>query len=128
MQPTRLRRTVLYLHHTRDADGDVVFYFVDPTRCGDGEFLQSSPVVRLRRLSGPVLERDQVQAGRGKYLIVTQNTDYEVQLSHERAAHLAREVGSPCPLGRETLLEAPAKRRSETEVNPQLPPGGPPRR
>jgi hypothetical protein len=90
----RTRKHVQYLHHTRDADGDVIFYFVDP-QMGD-EVRQSSPVVGLRRLPSPVLD---VQ-GSGdlvKYLIATQNTDYEVQLPHQKAAHLALELGLSCP-------------------------------
>lgn len=119
MQTSRAPVPVLYLHHTRDADGDVLFYFVDPARCGDGDVLQSSPIVGLKRLPALVVQREGVAAGKGRYLISTANTDYAVQLSHERAAHLARELGLPGAPGTETRLEATAKQRGETRVNPR---------
>ena len=48
-------RRVNYLHHTRDRDGDVIFYFSDPLNFGDAAVLTSSPVTGMRRvLSGVV--------------------------------------------------------------------------
>lgn len=95
MSATRVPKPVLYVHHTRDADGDVVCFFVDPQDPA-GELRQSSPVARLRMAGSAVLDR----AGRddlGKYVLSTQNSDYEVQLSHERAEHLAWELGQVLP-------------------------------
>jgi hypothetical protein len=87
------RNPVLYMHHTRDADGDVVFFFVHPRDAGRS-LRKSSPVVGLRRLLSAVHDPD----GRGnlaKYLIVTRNSEYEVQMSRDTAQHLARELGLP---------------------------------
>jgi hypothetical protein len=94
MLAPRPRKLVQYLHHTRVRDGDVVFFFVDPHM--GNNLRQSSRVVGLRRLPGPVLD---VQ-GSGdliKCLIATLNTDYEVQLPHQKADHLAVELGLSGP-------------------------------
>ena len=48
-------RRVNYLHHTRDRDADVVFYFSDPPNLDIPVVLTSSPVIGMRRvLSGVV--------------------------------------------------------------------------
>jgi hypothetical protein len=85
-------RWVEYLHHTRDSDGEVIFYFVDPTSGDDRPALKSSPVKGLRRLPGAVIEG----RGRGclaRYRITTLNSEYEVQMAADKADHLAKELG-----------------------------------
>jgi hypothetical protein len=84
-------RNVIYLHHTRDHDGDVVFYFLDHERAGE-EPMQSSPITGIRRYLSAVLDLD----GHGsltRYLLTTKNTEYLVQMPRDKADHLAREVG-----------------------------------
>jgi hypothetical protein len=87
------RKQVLYVHHTRDADGDVVFYFVDARDAGRA-LRQSSPVVSLRRLLSAVFD-PQGRGNLAKYLIVTQNSEYEVQMPRDKAQHLAQELRMP---------------------------------
>ena len=81
---------VHYLHHTCDADGNVIFFFVDP-RDKVGVRYRSSPVRALRRTGSTVLDL-QGRGNLGKYLIVTQNSEYEVQMPCERAEHLAAQL------------------------------------
>jgi hypothetical protein len=91
MSVARTRKYVHYLHHTRDADGNVIFFFVDP-RDTVGVRHRSSPVRALRRAGSAVLDL-QGRGNLGKYLIVTQNSEYEVQMPCGRAEHLAAELG-----------------------------------
>jgi len=77
----RLPTRVTYLHHTRDQDGDVVFYFTDRT----AEVHQSSPLVKL-----VCLATEGVQA---RCVLCTQNNNYEAQIPLEKAEHLAVELG-----------------------------------
>jgi hypothetical protein len=88
----RIRRSVVYRHHTRDRDGDVILYFLDMRIGGGRALLQSSPVVAIRKSPSAVLDRTG-RGGLGKYLISTRHTDYEVQMPHDRAEHLTRELG-----------------------------------
>ena len=92
----KTRRIVLYVHHSRDRDGDIVFFFKDMQIGGGHALVQSSPVVSIRRSRSAVLDL-RGRGGLGKYLIETQRSLYEVQMPHDRAEHLARElrVGLP---------------------------------
>jgi hypothetical protein len=84
------RKQVRYLHHTRDTDGDVIFYFLDPLKEEAG-IMQSSPIVGIATVRSAVL--DVTNHGRlGKYVIVTQNTAYEVQMPADKADHLLLEL------------------------------------
>jgi hypothetical protein len=83
---------VVYLHHTRDRDGDVVFYFLERERGGD-QPLQSSPIVSIKRGVSAVLDV-KGRGNLGRYTLVTQNTEYEVQMPHDKADHLARELAT----------------------------------
>jgi hypothetical protein len=96
MPAPRKRRIVLYLHHTRDRDGEVIFYFHDPQIGVNGAVMQSSPVVHIRRSFSAVLDRHG-RGDQGKYIICTTNTDYEVQMSREKGEHLAMELGVRLP-------------------------------
>ena len=82
-------KVVSYLHHTRDADGDVVFFFKD----GEAEPLQSSPIVDVQQLP----EKPGFVTGRtlARYLITTSNSAYEVVIPKDTADHLLREITSP---------------------------------
>jgi hypothetical protein len=91
MTASEAPKNVIYLHHTRDRDGEVVFYFLDHERSGE-EPLQSSPVCSIRRCHSAVLDLSG-HGSLGRYHIATQNTLYEVQLSLDKADHLARELG-----------------------------------
>jgi hypothetical protein len=91
MMALNKRQCVVYVHHTRDRDGDVILYFTDMRNDSGQAPFQSSPVVSIRRSTSAVLDRNG-QGGLGKYIITTQNTDYEVQMPHELAKHLAREL------------------------------------
>jgi hypothetical protein len=91
MAPSEGPKNVVYLHHTRDRDGEVVFFFLDHERSAE-EPLQSSPVTSIRRCHSAVVDR----AGHGalgRYQIATQNTLYEVQLPLDKTDHIARELG-----------------------------------
>jgi hypothetical protein len=90
------RKAVTYLHHTRDRDGDVIFYFLDPERPTGNQVMQSSPVLGLSRCLSAVLDPEG-RGNVGKYIITTQNTCYEVQMPRDKAEHLLREVGVPKP-------------------------------
>jgi hypothetical protein len=92
---TRDRRQVVYLHHTRDKDGDVILYFVDRPHTGE-QVMQSSPVTAIRRLSSAVIDLEG-HGAMAKYLISTAHTDYEVQMAKDKADHLATEVGGTIP-------------------------------
>jgi len=92
----RTRKSVVYLHHTRDRDGDLIFYFTDAQHIADGTFLQSSPLVGIRRSWSAVLDH-QGRGNLGKYILATRNTEYEVQMPHDKAAHLALELGVALP-------------------------------
>jgi hypothetical protein len=84
------RKQVRYLHHTRDTDGDVIFYFLDPLK-EEADMMQSSPVVGIAPVRSAVL--DVASHGRlGKYVILTQNTAYEVQMPADKADHLLLEL------------------------------------
>jgi hypothetical protein len=91
MAKTETPKAVVYLHHTRDRDGEVVFFFLDREKSGD-EPLQSSPVRNLRRSRSAVLDL-KGHGSLGRYLISTQNHVYEVQLPLDKADHLAQELG-----------------------------------
>jgi hypothetical protein len=91
MAASEAPKPVVYLHHTRDRDGEVVFFFLDRERNGD-EPLQSSPVNTIRRCRSAVLDL-KGHGSLGRYLITTQNTLYEVQLPLDKADHLAQELG-----------------------------------
>jgi hypothetical protein len=91
MVAIRKRQCVVYVHHTRDSDGDVILYFRDMRICGGHALVQSSPIVSIRRGTSAVVDR-QGQGGLGKYIITTQHTEYDVQMPHDRADHLAREL------------------------------------
>jgi hypothetical protein len=98
MTTVRQKKCVLYLHHTRDADGDMIFFFVDPSRGPAGTVLQSSPILGIRRASSAVL--DLLGDGQqGKYVILTDHSAYEVQMPRAKAEHLAEELSlslRPC--------------------------------
>jgi hypothetical protein len=87
----RLRQAVVHLHQTRDRDGDGIFYFYAPQRCHDGEYMQSSPIVSIRRCLSAVLDR-RGRGNRGKSILMTLHSDYEVQMPHDTAEHLAVEL------------------------------------
>ena len=90
---TAIRKPVIYLHHTRDADGDVIFFFIDPRDPG-AAVRQSSPVRSLRRASSAVLDLH----GHGSlatYILATANSEYQVQLPRDTANHLAAELAGP---------------------------------
>jgi hypothetical protein len=91
------RKLVLYVHHTRDTDGDIILLFTDPRDAGRS-LRKSSQVVSLRRLLSAVHD-PQGRGNLAKYLIVTQNSEYEVQMPRDTAEHLARELGL-CPADR----------------------------
>ena len=91
MSPPKMRRSVIYLHHTPDRDGDVGFYFLDQERGGD-EPLRSSPVTGIRRFLSASLDL-KGRAGLSRYIITTQNTEYQVDMAREKADHLAAELG-----------------------------------
>lgn len=85
-------RAVTYLHHTRDAEGDVVFFFTDAAAADRQAVLQSSPVQGLRRVATAVIDR----RGHGdlaRYRITTEHTEYDVQMPADKADHLALELG-----------------------------------
>jgi hypothetical protein len=91
MPTSKVRKNVFYLHHTRDRDGDVVFIFLDREHSGE-EPVQSSPVTGIRRFMTATLDLK----GKGnlsRYLITTQNTEYAVEMTRDRADHLAAELG-----------------------------------
>jgi hypothetical protein len=95
-QTPRLNRRVRYVGHGRDADGDLILYFVDPCRSLGSALLRSSPIVGLRRMYSAVM--DLLGAGAvSRYVIHTCNTSYEVQVPPAVAEQLAREVGTPLP-------------------------------
>jgi hypothetical protein len=87
MQPGRSTRSVVYVHHTRDRDGDVILYFTDPQAADRRTTMQSSPVLGLRRVYDGVPTGDL-----GRYIVSTRNTDYDLQMPREKAHHLAREL------------------------------------
>jgi hypothetical protein len=84
---------VTYLHHTRDADGDVILHFVDPTKQSP-ERMQTSPVQRVKPIPSPIIDLGK-RGPLGRYLIATQNTEYEVQMPRAAAEHLIIELGIP---------------------------------
>ena len=90
-------RSVHYLHHTRDNDGDVIFYFSDGStgEGGGAAVLKSSPITALRRLQSGVVDRGGL--GKTRYILRTQNNDYLVYMTQDHAAHLARELGVALP-------------------------------
>jgi hypothetical protein len=90
-------RSVHYLHHTRDNDGDVIFYFSDGStgEGGGAAVLKSSPITALRRLQSGVVDRGGL--GKTRYVLRTQNNDYLVYMTQDHAAHLARELGVALP-------------------------------
>jgi hypothetical protein len=90
-------RSVHYLHHTRDNDGDVIFYFSDgSTEEGGGlAVLGSSPITALCRLRSGVVDRGGL--GKTRYVLRTRNNDYLLYLTQDHAAHLARELGVALP-------------------------------
>jgi hypothetical protein len=91
MAASEAPKSVVYLHHTRDKDGDVVFFFLDREKSGT-EPVRSSPVLGIRRCHSAVL--DVKGHGRmGRYVVTTQNTVYEVQMPLDKADHLAKELG-----------------------------------
>jgi hypothetical protein len=96
MRSTRPKRSVRYVRHGRDADGDLIMYFVDPCRPSGGALMQSSPIVGLRRVYSAVID---LQGGGavGRYVVRTCNTDYEVQMSPAAAEQLAVELGTSLP-------------------------------
>jgi hypothetical protein len=81
-------KAVLYLHHTRDTDGEVIFYFREGNV--DGEPLRSSPILAIKK----VVSGGSIASGRSlaPFHIVTRNSVYEVVLGHDTAEHLAREI------------------------------------
>jgi hypothetical protein len=84
-------RAVHYLHHTRDPDGDVVFFFNEAGPAAQ-EPKQSSPILWIRRKRTATIDR----GGNGalcRYAIHTQNSLYEVQIPRDKADHLAKEIG-----------------------------------
>jgi hypothetical protein len=88
----QFRKQVQYLHHTRDANGDVIFFFKEPIK-KDAGVMQSSPILAIAGSSSAVL--DVAEHGRlGKYVIKTQNTIYEVQMPVDKADHLKMELVS----------------------------------
>jgi hypothetical protein len=103
------KRRVTYLHHTRDADGDVVLHFVDPTK-NSPERMQTSPVQRVKPIPSPVIDLTK-RGPLGRYLITTQNTDYEVQMPRAAAEHLIIELGVPL----QEVLEKAQRATGETE-------------
>ncbi|HKI38751.1 MAG TPA: hypothetical protein VKA46_43280 [Gemmataceae bacterium] len=93
---SQAKKPVVYLHHTRDGDGDVILFFIDPRVCPAGTHLQSSPVLGIRRSSSAIIDlRGDGQVG--KYVIVTENSTYELQMPRAKAEHLARELGGALP-------------------------------
>ncbi len=86
------RKCVLYLHHERDSDGDLIFYFIDPSRGSAGEILQSSPIVEIRRSLSAVIDL-KGDGEVGKYVILTRHSAYEVQMPRRRAEQMARALG-----------------------------------
>ena len=91
MSPQRPVVPVVYRHHTRDPDGDIILYFVD-NRQDPGALVKSSPVVSIKRATYVALDTG-LDGQVGKYLVSTQNTIYEVAMSRAQAEHLAREIG-----------------------------------
>lgn len=80
------RKRVTYLHHTRDTDGDVVFFFKE----GDGPSVQSSPITSVQRSRiKPTFATGRTMA---LYVVTTQNSTYEVLLPKDVAEHLRREI------------------------------------
>ncbi len=94
-EATANRRSVQYLHHTRDPDGDIIFYFSDPQTNPDGAVEKSSPVVAMRRVANGVVDRG--GSGLARYILTTQNSEYEIQMVRDKASHLAMELGIALP-------------------------------
>jgi hypothetical protein len=87
MEPGRSTRSVVYVHHTRDRDGDVILYFTDPKAGDRRTTMQSSPVLGLRRVYEAALTGDVA-----RYIVSTRNTDYDLHMPREKAHHLAKEL------------------------------------
>jgi hypothetical protein len=71
------------LDHARDADGDVVFLFLD-WHDGAGQWQLSSPIKGIRRLHSAVLALQQPENA-ALYVISTQNSQYQVRLTQDQA-------------------------------------------
>jgi hypothetical protein len=91
MMTIKKRQSVVYVHHTRDCDGDVILYFRDTRTPGGQPPLQSSPVISIRRSPSAVVDCAG-RGGLGKYILTTQNSDYEIQIAHDLARHIIREL------------------------------------
>ena len=96
MATYRNRKCVIYLHHRRDHDGDVLFYFLDVQDGDDAKVMQSSPIERIRRSYSAVIDPEGC-GNLARYIISTQNTDYQVQMPVQRAAHLAGLLAAIAP-------------------------------
>jgi hypothetical protein len=93
MSPINRRKYAVYLGHRCDLDGDVLFYFRDLAVGAGDKVFQSSPVQGIRRLRSPVI--DQHGNGRlARYIIETENSEYEVQMPVEAARHLGSQLGA----------------------------------
>lgn len=79
----RILKRVLYIHHSRLADRDLVFLFKDPSICNGDELVRSSAIKSLRRYGSSF---------GNSYVITTESSDYLVQMSLGRADHLAMEL------------------------------------
>jgi hypothetical protein len=90
MRPTR---SVRYVRHERDGDGDLILYFVDPCRLPTSDLLWSAPVGGLRRVYSAVIDL-RGEGAVGRYVVRTADTDYEVQMSWAAAQLLAWELGT----------------------------------
>lgn len=98
MPATRTRRRAIYIRHIQDQDGDLILHFVDPIRCPRGTFLSSSPVVGIRRVLSAVLDTQDDQS-LSRYLVSTENSDYEVEMRRSEAVDLAAALRSKVVAG-----------------------------
>jgi hypothetical protein len=64
--------------------------------CEDRTPIQASPVVAIRKSTSTVLDRHG-RGGLGKYVITTQNSEYEVYLTRGQAEQLVREMHARSP-------------------------------
>jgi hypothetical protein len=88
---SRPRREVIYVHHTKDQDGDVVLRFRDLTAGDPSALFVSSPIVGVKRLYAAVFDA----AGRGdlaSVLVSTTRTDYATTMPVRLFEHLQTEL------------------------------------
>jgi hypothetical protein len=85
------RREVVYVHHTRDKDLDVLLLFRDLTSPDPAALIRSSPVLAVRRTLAAVFDAE----GRGDLVSVevnTANTTYTLTMPWRLFLHLQREI------------------------------------